>query len=128
MSWIVKNLILDSSEIRTMLNKESDMYLLLLSLETKILDLCSKKIFSSDDVEFLILMSNYKKASVVAKMLDINYATVVNRLRKLSETLSFYLGDEYTDYGYVAYLTQKHRLTEEQVNKLINKIVVSKYN
>lgn len=126
MSWLVKNLIINSSNIRTEGDLESDDYISLLILENKIKELREKGILSKDEVELLILVSNHKSFSKAAEHTEITRQIISTKFDKITKKLAYYLGNYYTDLGYVKYIANKYKLNEEQINKLMKYILKNK--
>jgi hypothetical protein len=151
MSWLVKDLILNSSNIRKRRVNESndfyfgadlisldsindmdaveddymntDAYLLLLTLETKISQLLEKGILKQDELELLITVSNVVNLGDVAEILGIHRTTVATRFDKICNKLAYYLGNQYTDLGLINYMKEKYNLTNEQETKLMEFIL-----
>jgi biotin operon repressor len=123
MSWLVKNLILNSSDIRSVGDLDSDDYMSLLILEKKIKTLKEKGILSEDDVKLLVLISNYKSYTQVAEEIGITRQIVSSRFERISQKLAYYLGNYYTDLGYATYISSKYNLPIDKVNKLMKFIL-----
>ena len=82
---------------------------------------------SQDDINLLVTISNYKVIAEVARQLEISTRTVYNRFDKICNKLAFYLGDEYTNFGYIEYLKSKHSLNEQQVTQLMRRLLKDNY-
>jgi transcriptional regulator CtsR len=119
MSWAVKNLIIDSSRIRSDGNIESEEYMSLLILEKKIEDLLDRKILSDNELKIIKKVSNKHTYGSIAKELDISRYTLRNRFNKVCQKLAYYLGDSYTNLGYANYLKRKFNLSKEEETKVI---------
>jgi hypothetical protein len=119
MSWLVKNLIINSSNIRTECDMESDDYMSLLILEGKIKELREKGILNQDEIKLLVLVSNYKSFSQVSKEIGITRQVVSTKFNKITKKLAYYLGNYYTDLGYINYIARKYKFEEAQINKLM---------
>jgi len=119
MSWLVKNLVVNSERIRNSYDIESPEYISLLTLESKIVELHKNGIISKDELDLLISISNLADLDIVSKNLNIHKLTVIRRFEKLANKLAYYLGSYYTNLGYVSYIAQKYNLNTEDTNKLM---------
>jgi len=119
MSWLVKNLVVNSERIRNSYDIESPEYISLLTLESKIVELHKNGIISKDELDLLISISNLADLDIVSKNLNIHKLTVTRRFEKLANKLAYYLGSYYTNLGYVSYIAQKYNLNTEDTNKLM---------
>lgn len=128
MSWLVENIILDSTAIRDdvyyeadnrlFLDLELDDYLSLLTVEDKIKELYDKKILSNLDLKILHGLSEGKTYQQLAKELKLYRTTVRNMFRNICEKIAFSLGGEFTNEGLIQSLTKKLNLNDEQINSL----------
>lgn len=123
MSWLVRDLIINSSKIKASEDINSDSYLSLLALEQKIKDLYEKGILSKDELNLIVCVSNTINLSDVADKLGIHKVTVKIKFDKVCNKLAYYLGSYYTDLGYISYLENKYKLGIEDVNKLFKEIL-----
>jgi DNA-binding CsgD family transcriptional regulator len=98
---------------------ESDDYMSLLILEGKIKELREKGILNQDEIKLLVLVSNYKSFSQVSKEIGITRQVVSTKFNKITKKLAYYLGNYYTDLGYINYIARKYKFEEAQINKLM---------
>lgn len=123
MSWIVEDLIINSSVIRSNRHENLSDYFSLLTLENKILELHKKGILKEDELNFIISVSNIISLAEVADLLSIHRNTARTKFKNICNKLAFYLGNYYTDFGYVKYLTKEYKLNNEEENKLMRFMV-----
>jgi len=119
MSWLVKNLVVNSTRIRDEANLESPDYISLLTLESKIIELYKKDIIKQDELDLLVDISNLIDLDKVSEKLDIHKVTVIRRFERLANKLAYYLGSYYTNFGYVSYMVDKYNLDTDETNKLM---------
>jgi len=119
MSWLVKNLVVNSTRIRDEANLESPDYISLLTLEFKIIELYKKDIIKQDELDLLVDISNLIDLDKVSEKLDIHKVTVIRRFERLANKLAYYLGSYYTNFGYVSYMVDKYNLDTDETNKLM---------
>jgi len=119
MSWLVKNLVVNSTRIRDEANLESPDYISLLTLESKIIELYKKDIIKQDELDLLVDISNLIDLDKVSEKLDIHKVTVIRRFERLANKLAYYLGSYYTNFGYVSYMVDKYNLDTGETNKLM---------
>jgi hypothetical protein len=126
MSWYVSTLIKRSQLIKAKEDIDSDEYNDLIVLEKKIKDLCNLKLISEKEMLIIEAMKSCKSSYQLEKDLNLDRITIYKIFNDVSDRLSYYLGSEYTDVGYLTYLKNKYKLTEEQLNKVI-KFINSNY-
>jgi hypothetical protein len=118
MSWIVQYLIKNSLQLKSKHDVDSDEYNNLLLMERKIEILDSHRVISSLEMNILNLFRNGCIPKEVAQILGLNRDTVAGIFIKICDKISFYLGGEFTDDGYITYMQEKYNLKEEEVEKL----------
>lgn len=126
MSWRVRNLILNSINIKSNPDLESDDYNDFLLIEKAFTNLDNNGYISDKEKSILreILISGTFKA--VSRKLNLNKKTVSRIYRVLCNKIAFYLGGEFTDDGYIEYMAEKYNLTDDKVSKL-KEIISGKY-
>lgn len=123
MSWIVERLIIDSDKIRRSVENsemDSDLFLDLLALETKINFLLEKNYISDSEKAVLLSIMSGHTISTTARKLHLSRSTVSLIFSNVCKRIAFYMGDYFTDDGYLDYMEQKYDLTKEQVEKAHN--------
>lgn len=119
MSWLVENLLRDKIKIRSLGDIESDEFNDLLVVEKKINDLASSGIISKNELKILDYVSDGKFMSKSRIQLGRHRTSVFRAFRKTCDKVALYLGDYFTDDGYINYMKGKHHLTDEQILKMI---------
>lgn len=118
MSWIIQNLLRNRVKIKTSPDIESDDYNDLLLLEAKIADLYTAGLLSDYDIELIELISDGKPISDrTVKSIGRVRQSVSKDFRSLCDRLSFYIGGEFTDVGYLEKFRKKYNLSDEQIKK-----------
>lgn len=117
MSWIIQSLLNKREEIKATSDIESDPYNDLLILEKKIEDMVNSGMLTKEDVEFLRTpyTSQSNEKSQVSK-----------RFYALCELIANFIGGYFTDDGYLLYMKDKYKLTEERV-AILRKYIKSEY-
>jgi len=123
MSWAVKNLIVGSSRIRSEGDFDSDEYMSLLLLEQKILELYDNKLLSEQELIIIVKVSNRYSYADISEELNINRNAIREKFCDVCQKIAYYLGDDYTDLGYVRYLKSKFNLSNREETELINFIL-----
>jgi hypothetical protein len=132
MGWYVGALLLNKISIKTRVetamsdpetveNPLDDFdYNNLLVIESKIADLFRNKVFTR--VERLILVSIINGGDLTKAAKDFNFdiKTIKSAFTSACDKISYLLGNEFTDDGYIEYFKYKHKLNDEQTDKLKN--------
>jgi hypothetical protein len=119
MSWKIETLIINRLRLKEEHDLESEDYNNLLIIEKKAKELYELKILSTLEVQVVNLFSNGATLTDVSKEVELSKETILLVFRRACEKISFCLGGEFTDFGTVDELIEKHDLTEEQINELI---------
>lgn len=128
-SWYVENLLRGSRTIKdnlvrlendkTDLDMGSDLYSDLLSVEKVLSDLIEKKLIKPFDKKIVHLLMLGMSIEEVSERLNIARPTVTKKFSAVCDRISFILGDNFSDLGYVNYIKEKYNLNEEQVLKAL---------
>ena len=132
-SWYVENLIRNGYRIRLNIIHKNyapsvDMcsvsfefsdndYNNLLSIETVVNDLIKNNSLTKKEYDIIVNVMGGKSLNVISKEFGISRVTVSKIFSGVCERISYILGDEFTDEGYLEYIKDKYKLTEEQINK-----------
>jgi hypothetical protein len=119
MSWKIETIILNRLRLKEEHNLESDDYNNLLIVEKKAKELFELGIITELEAKFLNFFSNGATLIDVHNETTLSKETILLVFRRACEKISFCLGGEFTDFGTVDELVEKHGLTEEQVDALI---------
>jgi DNA-binding NarL/FixJ family response regulator len=126
MSWIIRQLLENNKLIKERGDIDSDEYNDLIVIEKKFADLNKKGLFSPVEIKvynYIIDGINYKDLS---SKLNLNRITVSKIYSDIINKLSISLGYEFTDEGYMDYITKKYKLNEEQQKRMAEYIGLDK--
>lgn len=131
MSWIVRNLITNSENIRSnlvdkidtrfySLDLENEQYNDLLTIEKKIKELYDIGFITDIEFEILNLMSQGKTYRDVGKIVGLHRQPVKIFFHRACEKIAFNLGGTFTDEGYAQSIVDKYSLNEDQIQKMLD--------
>jgi len=136
--WYVRKLILDSIPIRSRIyskadedswahyyfedslpsSLEDDTYLDLLDVESKIKLLMDKKVITLKEKNILDLLLEGKSYSDTARSLRKSRLNIIHTFNNLCAKISYYLGDHFTNEGYIDYIIEKYKLDSNDIEIL----------
>ena len=119
MSWKIETLIINRLKLKEEHDLESDDYNNLLIIEKKAKELFELGIITELEAKFLNFFANGATLTDVNEETTLSKETILLVFRRACEKISFCLGGEFTDFGTVDELIEKHDLTEEQVDALV---------
>ncbi len=108
MSWLVETLLMNRDTIKKEYELDSDDYLSLIVVEQRFEELVSKgniSPFESAIVNFVLSGLSFTK---LGKILGMARATVSKHFSLACSKISYSLGGEFTDEGYVQYMKEKY--------------------
>lgn len=117
MSWYVERLIIESDNIKSSLELESDLFLDLITLESRINFLCNVGFISALEMSVLEYMMLGYTISTASKELRLSRRTTSMIFKNVCTRIAFHLGDHFTDDGYLDYMKDKYALTYEDISK-----------
>jgi len=119
MSWLVETLLRDRYRIRSDPDFSSDEYNNLIIIESKIKELYESG--SIDDFELALLeyVSTSNNYTALEEVLGIRRRTIASHFKRICDRISYSLGGEFTDAGYIEYMRKTYNLSEEEVEKII---------
>ena len=79
-------------------------------------------LISDFELDVLSLVSSGATFNYITKTLSITNPTLRKIFKKLCDKIAFYLGDYFTDDGYIDYMQKKYNLNDDEVEK-ITKII-----
>ena len=118
MSWLVETLLLDRDTIRSTQELDSDDYLNLIVVEQRFEELVAKgniSSFESAIVNFVLSGLSFTK---LGKILGMARSTVSKHFSSTCSKISYSLGGEFTDEGYIQFMKEKYNLTSKQCETL----------
>ncbi len=128
-AWYVGRLILDSTKIRSKiaeggtssndLELDDDLYSDMLSVEMAIDDLCKKGLLKKRELEVINRLRMGISFRNTSKDLKMYLSGVYSIFREVCTKIAFYLGDHFTDEGYVEYMSYKYCLSDEDIDCII---------
>lgn len=113
-------------EIRTSNDIESDEFNDLIVIERKILDLYADGIVSEDEIYLLKYLEDGKPLVNSKENFGKNRISLAKNFDRLCEKIAFYVGDYFTDDGYVDYMKIKYNLADSDVERMLD-YMKSKY-
>ncbi len=122
MSWIVETLLNNRENIRAESNIDSDEFNDILIIEKAIKELREGGVLSDEDLSIL----NIKSDSSFTSKSRSEKQTLSKKYVQLCERIAYYIGDYFTEEGYLNYIQKKYGLSSEQVNVLL-KYIKSEY-
>jgi len=122
MSWIVERLLIDRYSIRSEHSLESDTFNKLLFLEKKIKDLYNDGYVSIQEMEVINLLSSGYSITEISKINNKSRLTISNIFRNACNRVSFHLGGEYTDQGFLDEMQKNYSLTDVEIEKVRNRM------
>ncbi len=96
---------------------ENDLYEDLLIVKSKMNELIKDGLIKKDELQIVDLILSNKSFSILEKENNISRKTLALKFKKLCAKIAYYLGGYFTDDGYLNYIKEKYKLTDEQINK-----------
>ena len=114
MSWIVQSLLSNRNTVKALADIESDEYNDLLRVEMAINSLQQRGLISEEDLEVVAEMCG--DIPGLALKPKHTREAIYRKFDTICERIAFYLGDYFTDEGYLFYMKHKYKLSEQQVD------------
>lgn len=118
MSWLVETLLLNREQLKLNPDLDSDDYNNLLLVEKAISELVSMGNIAPFEVAILNYVISNKSFTTLESVLGVSRNTVSKYFREICDRVSFYLGFEFTDEGYLAYMKKQHKLENDDVERM----------
>jgi hypothetical protein len=106
----------NKEKIKTESLIDSDEFNDLLVIEKAVSDLAKLGLLSPKDILILEYLYDGKTITSAKDNLGIDRGRFSINFKRLCRRVAFYLGDYFTDDGYIEYMTKKYNLTEGQVD------------
>jgi hypothetical protein len=119
--WLLEYLLLNSALIKEKADIDSDEFNYLLIVETEIKKFKEQNIFSEEELSFLDMLFSDRVVDQ-KRFTELSYKV----LDKISLKLSISLGGIFTDVGYLEYMKDKYKLTDEQLH-VAEKFMLSRF-
>ena len=120
MSWIVQSLLRNKDEIKTKADIDSDDYNNILLIEKAITDLVKIGAINEREERLLSLISDGSSYEELEEEYHLNRKAISTHFITLCDRLALYMGDEFTDEGYLEYMVDKYNLDQTQRETLQN--------
>jgi hypothetical protein len=124
-AWYVGRLLLDSTSIRskimevgnysTSLELDDDLYSDLLSVEMAIEKLYKINLINKRELEIINRLKMGISFRNIEKDLKLSRPRIYHIFREVCTKVAFYLGEHFTNEGYVEYMSFKYSLTDEDI-------------
>jgi len=140
MSWYVRELLINSEQIRSAVIKmaeyqesldyddsfpsyhyydyDENTYLDLLTVEQKYKELLEDNFITCEENKIVLSMLTNKRISQIERDNKISHQTLIKKFNEVCNRVAFHLGENFTDEGYISYLTEKYNFNIEEVKKL----------
>lgn len=118
MSWIVQRLLMETARIKEAHDFDSDDYNNLLIIEKKIQAMKANNMFSDQELQILDLIRDGYLFGDIESRISLGRFTVSKIYKNVCERISFSLGGEFTDGGFVKEVAEKNKLSPEEQAKL----------
>lgn len=118
MSWLVETLLLNRETLKTNPDFNSDDYNNVLIIEKAITDLIISGNIAPFELALLNFVISNQSYTALEKVLGVSRNTISRYFRGICDKISYYLGSEFTDEGYLAYMQEQYKLTDKEVNKM----------
>ena len=140
MSWYVRELLLNSDQIRSAVYKmaehqdaldydesvpsyhyydyDEDTYLNLISVEQKYVELLENGFITTEEDRIFNAVITKKTISQIEQDECVSRPTILKRFHDICERIAFHLGGYFTDDGFIFYMINKYNLNDEEVEKL----------
>jgi hypothetical protein len=115
MSWRVTNLIRDSILLHDQADLESEDYNDLLLIEKEIKLMRQKKLFSAFEDKILNMLLESKSLNQIALACDTTATLISSKIGFITDRISYCMGNEFTDAGYIENLAERYNLTPQEV-------------
>lgn len=126
MSWYIERLVIESDHIKNTEELDSDLFLDLLTLESKINYLYKNNYVSELEMDVLSHMIKGYSISATAKDLKLSRSTTSMIFTNICTRIAFYLGEHFTNDGYLDYMQEKYNLSYDKIIKA-KKFMEGKY-
>ena len=119
-SWYLERLIIESDHIKNTEELDSDLFLDLIAVESKINYLYSNDYISDLEMEVLNRIMRGYSISATSKYLKLSRSTTSMIFTNICTRVAFYLGEHFTNDGYLDYMQEKYNLSYDEVQKAKN--------
>ena len=118
MSWLVETILLNRTNLKAEPDFESEEYNNLLIIEKKITQLYDAGRIDPFEMAVLNYVMSNRSYSELEDLLNISRLTISKHFRSICDRISFSLGSEFTDEGYIEHMREKYELKDEQIEKI----------
>jgi hypothetical protein len=128
-AWYVGRLLLDTVNIRskitdisTNLELDDDLYSDVLSVEMAIDSLYEKGLLNKRELEIINRLRMGISFRNIEKDLKLSRPRIYHIFREICTKIAFYLGEHFTNEGYIEYMSYKYSLTDEDIECICQKM------
>lgn len=114
MSWLVETTLLTKEEIRANFSPDSEEYFTLLAIENKIDELKNSGILDNEDLIIINKVIEGGSYTSLEPSMDMSRPTIAKKFRSACYKISYALGGEFTDEGFLQKLAETYGLTSIQ--------------
>jgi len=122
MSWFIERLLRNTEKIHGSLDVSSEIRDHLLTLESTISTLIKDSDLTEEELNILERLQGNPTITTMAKDMGLSRFTLVEKIERLVKKLAFILGGIYTDEGYLDYFQIKHKLSDDEIQAVRDKI------
>ena len=114
MSWLVETLLINRDTIRSAYEMDSDYYLSLLTVEQRLDELVKKGNINSFEAGLINFVLSGLSFTKLGKVLGMSRSTISKHFTLACGKISYSLGGEFTDEGYIQFMKDKYKLSSKQ--------------
>jgi hypothetical protein len=118
MSWIIQTILRNREVIRTRQDIESDEFNNLLTIESKIDELYKEGFLSDIDLCIINLVADGRSISELEGRIGKSRITISKTFIQLCERIAYFLGDYFTDEGFLNNMKDDYKLSEDDLDRL----------
>jgi hypothetical protein len=110
---------METPQIKSVHDFESDDYNNLLVIEKKIQDMCANNLLTPHEVEIINLIRDGYLFSDIEPILKIGRETISKIYKNVCDRIAFSLGGEFTDDGFIQEVSERNNLSPREQQKLV---------
>lgn len=103
-----------------------DPYNDLLIIEKRIKEMFLLNILSEQEMKIIDAVATNKSFSDLEEVVKLDRHNIAKAFDEITDKVAFYMGDYFTDEGYIDYITKKYNLSKDQI-KLLENYISGKY-
>lgn len=119
MSWIIQSLLRSSVELKSLSDINSDEFNDLMIIEKKINHLREDGLISGEEMSLLKYIEDGKPLVNSKEEFGKNRLSLAKDIEALCNKIAFYVGGYFTNDGYIHYMRNKYKLSNEETHRMI---------